>query len=359
MPNFVRVWGNNEAGQVANAPKKNVKAIARGGSLNGLALNADGTPFFWGDGRNATGIPLSFWPASLAAEKFRAVALGRDDAVLIRENGTLVTFGRTAELKLTLPEGMYEAVAVGYNAVAIRKNDRTLKSWGPDTYTFSDPPRAGEKVTGLLNAPRGWFKEVAARTLYSLALDVDGYLYFWGDPPPVAPGQPPFLQDWLPTNDGPNVFRFPDEKFDAIAAGNAHALALRQSGTVMGWGIGNSGTPPPEVHFKAIAAGSGFSLGLADNGTLWGWGKPVMKAPATTIGWVFGDQPGWEAVGGAYRFVGEQFVEIAAAAFHVVALSIFHAGPADDLHFEPPRAPEKEPPKTIPRPRPGEGDETA
>lgn len=81
------------------------------------------------------------------------------------------------------------------------------------------------------------------------------------------------------------------ERFDtiAIAAGNAHSLALASNGEVIGWGwnffgqLGDiSGTDrhtpvpvswPVEIDIIAIDAYGDHSLALASDGSVWAWGR--------------------------------------------------------------------------------------
>lgn len=308
------VWGDNASRQISDAPKGKFKAIATGGSINGLALQLDGTPILWGVG--PIGPPPI--PNPLATEKFQAVALGRDDAVLTRSDGTLAGIGKNVLVR-SVPAGSYHAVAVAaVHAVAIA-HDGALTTWGSDSSTLP----SGDVVTGLLKAPEGGpFKEVAARVLYSLALHEDGTLFFWGHEPTGIN----FLDQWVATPKDPKIFHFPGETFKAIAAGNVHALAIRPDGKVTGWGDETGGAlqPPTHVRFKAVAAGSGFSIGLETNGTLWGWGTPA-KSPFAAQVWTFASQ-GWTRYGDSehYFIPDERFKLIAAAAFHIMAIT---AGP--------------------------------
>lgn len=305
------VWGDNASSQISGAPDAKLRAIAAGGSINGLALQVDGIPILWGVG--PIGPPPI--PDTLATEKVQAVALGRDDAVLIRHDGTLAAFGKNA-LVTSVPAGYYRTVTVAAaHAVAI-DDDGMLRTWGSDSVVQSD----GVVFTGLLNAPRGGpFKEVSARISYSLALHENGTLYFWGR----VPAGTSFLNGWAATAEDPDIFYFPGETFRAIAAGNAHALAILSDGTVTGWGDDRGGAlqPPTHVRFKAVAAGSGFSLGLAADGTLWGWGTPA-RSPFATVAWTFASQ-GWTRDGDSdhYYIAGERFKSIAGAAFHIMAIT--------------------------------------
>ncbi|HUF66356.1 MAG TPA: hypothetical protein VMM17_10330 [Gemmatimonadaceae bacterium] len=310
--NHLMVWGDDTSGQVAEAPNGNLKAVA-GGSINGLALRQDGTPVLWGSGPIG---PLSI-PAALAAETFRTIAIGRDDAVLIDQNGNLAAFGRAenaSPIVASVPAGTYRAVTVAaVHAVAIA-NGGTLTAWGSDTFPSPNGP-----LTGLLNAPEGGqFKEVDASVLYSLALHQNGTLYGWGH----GANGTYVLDGWAATPED-SAISTPGQTFKAIAAGNVHALAIRPDGTVTGWGNGMGGAleAPAHVRFKAVAAGWGFSIGLETNGTLWGWGTPV-KSPFAAQPWTFASQ-GWTRFGDTehYYVPLKRFKLIAAAAFHIMAVT--------------------------------------
>jgi len=302
----LRVWGDDASGQISSAPEEDIRAVATGGAIISLALRSDRTPVLWGFG--PIGPPPI--PEALAAGRFKAVAVGRDDAVLIYQDGTLAAFGQNAPIE-NVPAGFYQDVSVAaVYAVAIGDDGR-LTAWGSDSW----PPPSGT-LTGLLNAPQGGpFKDVDSSVLYSLALHEVGTVYGWGH------GE--VLAGWTATPEDPAIFYIPDESFKAISAGNRHALAIRPNGTVTGWGDGSGGAlaPPTHVKFKAVAAGWGFSLGLSTNGTLWGWGTP-FKSPFGTEHWTFASE-GWTRYGeaGHYYVPDERFESIAAAAFHVMAIT--------------------------------------
>jgi alpha-tubulin suppressor-like RCC1 family protein len=324
MANELRVWGDNSSQQISGAPEGHFKVIA-GGSINGLALFRDKRPVLWGKKPNppppnAPGAePL---PAALQTEKFDGAALGRDDAVLIRQDGTLVAFGQKASIKNNVPAGRFRAVTVGaLHAVAIAKDDGTLTAWGSnDGFGLTD--------LGLLNPPAGGpFEAVSAVVLYSLALHQSRKLYFWGRAPDASAPEPErrFLNGWTPTAGDPKILTVPGE-FTAIAGGNIHALAIKPDKTVTGWGTKEAHglealTPPADVLFQAVDAGWGFSIGLDTNDTLWGWGKPV-KSPFATQAWDFADLQGWtQSENGGYYVPNERFSTIAAAAFHIMAIT--------------------------------------
>lgn len=298
------VWGDDSAHQISNAPQEKIKAVA-GGSFNGLALRLNNTPVLWGAGPAG---PSQDDAKEFINEKFRAIAIGRDDAVMINQNQTLAAFGKNLPV-IDVPSGKFQAVTVaGVHAVAIAK-DGTLKTWGTNSY----PPTSDPLALG------GPFKEVAARVSYSLALHKNGTLYGWGNGSGVGYN---IFNGWTPTTDDANIFYLPGLEFKAIAAGNQHALAIRSDGTVTGWGNGTGGAlnTPPHVLFDAVAAGWGFSIGLSPDGTLWGWGTP-HKLPVTQQ-WTF-DTEGWTRYNDTehYFFPDVHFKSIAAAAFHIMAIT--------------------------------------
>jgi len=306
---MLRIWGDDASSQISGAPDGDFKAVT-GNAISSLALRFDGTIVLWGLG--PIGPPPI--PAMLAAEAFQAIAIGRDDAVLIYQDGTLAAFGRNAPV-VNVPAGFYRAVTVAaVHAVAIGDDGR-LTAWGWD----SSPPPNGS-FTGLLNAPQGGpFKEVDSRVLYSLALHEDGTLYGWGH----GANGTNVLAGWAATPEDPRIFYIPGESFKAITAGNVHAIAIRPNGTVTGWGNGSGGAldPPTHVKFRAVAAGWGYSIGLSTDGMLWGWGTP-FKSPFAAQGWTFASQ-GWTRYGDSehYYIPNERFKSISAAAFHVMAIT--------------------------------------
>jgi hypothetical protein len=119
----------------------------------------------------------------------------------------------------------------------------------------------GNNLYGQCNVPilANDYVAVAAGDAHSLALLADGTVVAWGS---NAFGQ----CDVLPSSAG----------YVAIAAGNWHSLALEASGTILAWGnddFGQCTVPEPNTGFMGIAAGRHFSLGLKSDGSIVGWGS--------------------------------------------------------------------------------------
>jgi alpha-tubulin suppressor-like RCC1 family protein len=162
--------------------------------------------------------------------------------------------------------------------------DRTVWAWGSN----SSGQLGSGTSSGLSGYPRlveglDDVSSVAAGYEFSLALRSDGRVWAWGSPQNGALGDggaatsPVPLPQPVPTLD--NVV--------TIAAGSDHALCLKSDGSVWGWGandagqtgngsIGGSVSSPVPVagltEVKAIAAGWKHSLAVKQDGTVWGWG---------------------------------------------------------------------------------------
>jgi len=68
----------------------------------------------------------------------------------------------------------------------------------------------------------------------------------------------------------------------ALAAGDAHCLALRADGTVVAWGrnennAGETNVPAGLTNVVSVAAGSTHSLALRSDGSLAAWGQIFIK----------------------------------------------------------------------------------
>src|SRR5690606_20685058 len=81
-----------------------------------------------------------------------------------------------------------------------------------------------------------------------------------------------------------------ENKWIAVSAGSGHTVAIREDGTLWGWGfnargeLGSSGfddyidytESPVQIssdRWIAVSAGDYFTIGLKEDGSLWAWGE--------------------------------------------------------------------------------------
>jgi hypothetical protein len=162
-----------------------------------------------------------------------AISAGLDHSLALRADGTVVGWGGNAA---RVPADLYGVVAVaaGFNSSLALKSDGSV--WG---------------------APAPWTNVVA------IAAGLEGYLGLSGDGTVLVfsdfPGGP------IPSGLSNIV---------AVSLSGAFGLCLRSDGTVAGAGV-----PPGLSNIVAIAAGGSFGMGslaLKNDGTVQGWGGSVV-----------------------------------------------------------------------------------
>jgi hypothetical protein len=128
-------------------------------------------------------------------------------------------------------------------------------------------------VSSMTNVPPGLTNAVAiaAGDAHSLALMADGSVVAWGNNLFGQTNVPPGLTGVI-----------------AIEAGWHHNLALKADGTVVAWGDSEAANTPPDLtNVVAIAAGTESSLALQADGNLVVWGSRIrtndIPADMTTV----------------------------------------------------------------------------
>jgi len=85
------------------------------------------------------------------------------------------------------------------------------------------------------------------------------------------------LRAWGQDYDGQVTGLPAGQDYTAIAAGDAHGLALRSDGTIVAWGQNDDGEcNVPAGTYKAIGAGADFSLAIRNDGSIAAWGSDVQ-----------------------------------------------------------------------------------
>jgi len=265
-------WGFNTEGSVTGIPYPgssigfvrvdgqlltNVVMIAAG-RMRSYAVQSDGKVVTWG----FKGPPV---PPDLTNPS--AISVGEFHDLALREDGTVVAWGGLGGAEV--PVGLSNVIAISAGlgqSLAIRQ-DGTLVNWGES-----------------MELPNGLTNLVAVTVCGSPAgedfvLKRDGTVAGWccqgrGDTP-AAP--PPGLSNIV-----------------AIAAGNAHCLALRTDHTVVAWGDRNNGVNNPQfgqtdvpaglTNVVAISACGNTSMALKGDGRIVVWGDNTHHQVDLAVG---------------------------------------------------------------------------
>jgi murein DD-endopeptidase MepM/ murein hydrolase activator NlpD len=180
-----------------------------------------------------------------------------------------------------------------FHSLALKK-DGTVWAWGKNEYGQLGIGTSGDEVTiptQVKNLNGSGFltdvKSIGAGNRYSIALKNDGTIWTWGNNEGRLRGV-----GSIP----PGKLLYPVQVVSgffsnviAIAAGGFHSLALNADGTIVAWGSNNVGqlgtgctrcsiqVSPLRTknieNVKSISAGSSHSLAVKNDGTVWGWGK--------------------------------------------------------------------------------------
>ncbi len=283
-------WGSNSYGQLGNGNSANsltpvqvsglprVSGIITGGTHSLAFKNLSGV---WAWGNNGYG------------------QLGNGTETATYQPVKVFSNKTSAHTHLT----NVTAVAAGGNHSLALDATGVVWAWGDNTWgqlgytSDTSTPGYNRYAMTVTSSAQGGFTatRIAAGGLFSLALDVNGSVWAWGN---SYGGQ---LGDGLSIT-AINAAQGPAQvvglnrngilgSVKAIATGGSHSLALLNDGSVVAWGYDNYGqlgdnsivssSVPVQVvdgaNLKlsgviAIAAGLDHSLALKSDGTLWAWG---------------------------------------------------------------------------------------
>lgn len=231
----------------------NVVSIVAGHGYS-LALKRDGTLITWGDNYIPPGLGKI---KVIAAEQGYNWVLKSDETAVgwaspassYVHNQLLPVENLTNIVNISLGSGGY-----GTRGIAL-KNDGTVGIWGTETIHRDATPPAG--LSNVI--------AIAAGYNHSLALTKDGTVTGWGFNEGGQATGIPTLSEPCVTNSLVRINGQVLSNVVAIAANHEYSLALKNDGTVVGWGHACPGVPEGLSNVVAISAGRDFCLAITTN----------------------------------------------------------------------------------------------
>lgn len=365
------------------------RQVSAGCDNTGVVL-ADGTAWMAGDGAlgqlgngttsGTSATPVQVRMAPAGAEPLtdvRSLSVGCDFAVAVRADGTVWAWGSNATSQLGAAAattcgatpcspwatqvdaanvtGIKEVAAGAGFALALRADGRVM-GWGDNAVG-----QLGRGSTSAATATAGFVRDTAgtadlmgvvsigAGNGFAVASDVDGAAWAWGSNGDDRLGAGLTTGTSYPTARRVlSAAATPLTRVKQAAAGSAHALALRDDGTLWGWGQNTSGQVGVNAvgasvpyasavrdsggttmtRFADLAPGARHNLALRADGTVWAWGESSagQLGRATTVGGSCAGaceaypRPITDSAGVDLTVDGSMFKSIAAGDSHSVSL---------------------------------------
>lgn len=259
-------WGENFYGQttIPVAAQSDVIAVAAGG-LHALALKSDGSVVGWGyDAYGQASIP------AVALSDVTAIAGGGSHSLALKSDGSVIAWGNNTSGQASVPLAAQSgviAIAAGVDHSLALKSDGSVIAWGGNgSGQISVPPAAQSGVIAI-----------AAGSAFSLALKDDGSVVAWGT----------------------SASGFATESnVTAITAGGGHALALHNDGSVdiicTDYSGGITYVPGNVMSgVNSIAVSTNIALALKNDGTVIGWGDYFGIYSGDVQGYGFSGSNSW------------------------------------------------------------------
>jgi alpha-tubulin suppressor-like RCC1 family protein len=219
---------------VAAGPAHNVALLT-----NGLVVAWGGIPPSYGSITEATNVPPS-------ATNIAAISTCSFHNLALRADGTLLGWGYYSPYngELPVPDGLSNIVAIvaGPDHDLAVTSDGSVVAWGNNDSGQCDVP---SELTNAVSVVSGWG--------YSVALKKDGTVFAWGDNTFGQTDVPPGLSSVIAIAAGGDPF--PGNPYLDPFAETAYVLALKNDGTLVGWGNGPAAEVP--VGMKGVIALAG------------------------------------------------------------------------------------------------------
>jgi alpha-tubulin suppressor-like RCC1 family protein len=267
------------------------------GAFHTIALDENGTIWSWGGGglgrevvRNASDIQIG------AETNWLTIDVGCDYSVGLKTDGTLWAWGWNEDGLLGISAGgdrniptqigsdtNWAQVDAGSSIVTAIRTDGTLWMWGRGRPV---PVQVGVETNWVSVSASGQDNSVYYDGIHFMALRRDGTLWGWGQNNRgqlgLGDGVTNYLADPIQISQvGTN------SDWRMVSAGWFHTMAIREDGTLWGWGLNGPGSlgigslvestnRPVQVgtdsDWVAVSARRLVTTALRADGTLWRWG---------------------------------------------------------------------------------------
>lgn len=232
-------------------------------------------------------LSMFFVYTTVSSQCFSEVDAGGGHSLGIKSDGSLWAWGENfggqlgngtqGFVPVTIPvqitsEMNWEKVSAGsYHSLAI-KTDGTLWTWG---FNGSDNLGLGTEYPGYVTAPvqigtaSDWLK-ISAGYDYSLAIKEDGTLWGWGKNNQGQLGNNmPGQTVYEPIQIGNGT------SWQSVEAGYNFSFGIKNDGSL--WSLNGSADGASQVgedyYWTEVTCGLDFTLGLKEDGTIWSWGS--------------------------------------------------------------------------------------
>ncbi len=314
-------WGANELGQLGQGGATSTQNVTltqvgvstnwkevRAAARNAYALRADGTIWVWGDNLYAqlgqgfasssqhltTPIQIgssSAWTSVSSGSGYFAGAIDTSGRLWMWGDNF---WGQTSQATTTTPittptqvgsNTTWRQVSMGFGQTVALRTDGTMWSWGDNAKGQLGNGTIGNPIITptQIGTDTDWV-DVTTGTYHSVAIKSNGTMWAWGDDDfgQLGHGGATTTPNPTPTQIGTDTDWVDVESITSLT------LALKENGTLWGWGTNASGqlgqgasstpvTAPVQIgtdtDWVYISAGSAHSIGVKSNGTLWIWGN--------------------------------------------------------------------------------------
>jgi len=270
------------------------------GSYNSFIIKTDGT--LWasgdnedgqlGDGTYGSGNVSNVFKQVGSSSNWKTISASTDHTLGIKNDGTLWAWGSNQQGKLG--DGTYtnkyiptqigtasnwKEITSGLQYSVAIKTDGTLWAWGLNNVVFNNPTPT---QIGIANDWKVISSDSAG--LHTLAIKNNGTLYVFGTTWSGGNGALGLGSTIFVANDPTKIGT--DSDWQSISAGFNNSFAIKENGTLWGWGqndLGQLGDGtqvdkliPTQIGIESnwimVSAGQRHTVALKNNGDLYTWG---------------------------------------------------------------------------------------